>query len=314
MVRPGDRATFVTDGRYGELAERLVAELSDTHLLVTTSGIWDALGEALDVPEVGLEADSVTWEFVNSLRAETGAEPFVAGGAVEAMRRRKDEDEVTALSRAADAGDAAFDVLGDLVAGANSEKELGWALIDVMRAHGGEAAGWEPIVASGPGASIPHYRSGVRPVGRGLLLLDYGCVYDGYHSDMSRTVWLDGLPDDQLAEIYGVTLESQKAGIEAVGPGVPCGDVDEAVRSVLRAHGYEKHFLHSTGHGVGLEIHEAPAVRRGNTDPLQVGDVVTVEPGIYLPGVGGVRIEDMVLVVEDGPRVLTNSPKERLAA
>ena len=182
-----------------------------------------------------------------------------------------------------------------------------------MRSRGGENASWEPIVAAGAGASIPHYRSGRKPVGRGLLLLDYGCVVDGYHSDMSRTVWLEGEPDEDLVRVYQRVLESQEAGIAAVAPGVACGAIDEACREVLRGYGYEKQFLHSTGHGVGLEIHEPPWVRRGNEDLLQEGDVITVEPGVYLPGIGGVRIEDMVVVRGAGPEVLTKSHKEFLS-
>jgi len=179
-----------------------------------------------------------------------------------------------------------------------------------MRRQGGDPAEWEPIVAAGAAASIPHYRAGDQPLGEGLLLLDYGCTVDGYHSDMSRTLWLSGEPEERMRDVYDAVARAQQAGIEAVAPGVACGDIDEAARSVLRERGYEEQFVHSTGHGVGLEIHELPWVRRGNDDPLRVGDVVTVEPGVYLPGLGGVRIEDMVLVTEDGPELLTSSPRE----
>jgi Xaa-Pro aminopeptidase len=311
LVRPGGKAVFVTDGRYGELAEELVAPLADTDLVVYTSGMWDVFRDLVEgLPAVDLEADGVTWAFSRDFAHETGIEAVPGGGAVERLRRTKDDAEVTALRAAAAAGDAAFSELGGLAAPTVTERELGWKLIDVMRGHGGDSADWEPIVAAGAGASIPHYRSGTRPVGSGLLLLDYGCVVDGYHSDMSRTVWLAGSPDEEMARVYRAVLESQEAGLAAVAPGVACGDVDEAARAVLRGYGYEKHFLHSTGHGVGLEIHEPPWVRRGNDDQLAVGDVITVEPGVYLPGIGGVRIEDMVLVTDSGGAVLTGSHKE----
>jgi len=311
LVKPSGSAVFVTDGRYGEMAEALVAELSDTDLVVYTSGMWDVFrGLVESLGSITLEADGVTWAFATDFTKETGMEVVAGGGVVEALRRTKDDGEIAALTSAAAAGDAALAALDQIANRTMTEAELGWRLIDVMREHGGEAATWEPIVAAGAGASIPHYRSGRKPIGSGLLLMDYGCVVEGYHSDMTRTVWLEGKPDQEMARVYRAVYESQDAGIAAVGPGVSCGDVDEAVREVLRGYGYEKQFLHSTGHGVGLEIHEPPWVRRGNDDPLQVGDVVTVEPGVYLPGIGGVRIEDMVAVTESGGHILTASPKE----
>lgn len=315
LVRPETGAVFATDGRYGELAEPLVAALPATELLVYTSGLWDALkGMLLGVETLALEAEGVTWDFVRTLEAETGVRQEPTTGVVAELRRTKDDAEVGALRAAAACGDAAFARLEELLATASSEEELGWALVDAMRRAGGEAAGWEPIVAAGPAASIPHYRSGRGPVGAGLLLLDYGCTVDGYHSDMSRTVWLDGAPDGEIDRVHRAVAASQQAGVEAIAADAPCSSVDEAVRAVLGGYGYEEHFLHSTGHGVGLQIHEPPWLRRGNDDRLRVGDVVTVEPGVYLPGVGGVRIEDMVLVTGDGPAILTESPREMASA
>jgi Xaa-Pro aminopeptidase/Xaa-Pro dipeptidase len=308
---PAGKAVFITDGRYGELAEGLVAGLSDTELIVYTSGMWDVFrGVVSGLDSVALEADGVTWAFSTDFARETAIGITPGAASVEALRRTKDAAEIAALAAAASAGDAAFSALGSLAVGGVSEKELGWRLIDVMRQHGGDAADWEPIVAAGAGASIPHYRAGEKRVGTGLLLLDYGCVVDGYHSDMSRTVWLGGEPDGDMERVYRAVLESQEAGLAAVAPGVACGAVDEAARVVLRGYGYEEQFLHSTGHGVGLEIHEPPWVRRGNDDALAVGDVVTVEPGVYLPGTGGVRIEDMIVVTQNGGSVLTGSHKE----
>ena len=314
LVRPGGSATFVTDGRYGEFAEDLVGALPDVDLIVYTSGMWDVLRSLVDsLDGVHLEADDVTWQFADEFAKETGVKVTPGIGAVETLRRTKDVDEVAALQRAADAGDSAFSVLGDIAEPTLSEEQLGWRLVDEMRKAGGQASGWEPIVAAGAGASIPHYRSGRKPVGEGLLLMDYGCTVDGYHSDMTRTVWLSESPDSEMERVYRAVAESQEAGIGAVAPGVTCGSVDETVREVLRGYGYEKQFLHSTGHGVGLEIHEPPWVRKGNDDELMPGDAITVEPGVYLPGTGGVRIEDMVLVTESGSTVLTKSSREPTA-
>lgn len=314
LVRPDGSATFVTDGRYGELAEGLVARLPDTELVVYTSGMWDVFRSLVaGLDQVHLEADDVTWHFAVEFGRETGADISPGDGAVEALRRTKDGDEVAALEAAARAGDAAFSALSKISHPHLAEEELGWRLVDEMRKAGGQAAGWEPIVAAGAGASIPHYRSGGKPVGSGLLLTDYGCTVEGYHSDMTRTVWLSGEPDEEMGRVYRAVAEAQEAGLEAVGPGVTCAAVDESVREVLRGYGYEDQFLHSTGHGVGLEIHEPPWVRRGNEAELMAGDAVTVEPGVYLPGIGGVRIEDMVLVTDSGSTVLTKSSKEPVA-
>ena len=315
LVRPGGSATFMTDGRYGEFAAELVAELPDTDLVVYTSGMWDSFrGIVGGLGSVQLEADDVTWGFADEFAKETGVEIGHGNGVVEGLRRTKDSDEIAALQAAADAGDSAFAALDRLIESAASEEALGWRLIDEMRAAGGQAAAWEPIVAAGAGASIPHYRSGLNPVGSELLLMDYGCTVEGYHSDMTRTVWLVGEPDEQMKRVYRAVAESQVAGLAAVMPGATCGSVDEAVREVLREYDLEEQFIHSTGHGVGLEIHEPPWIRKGNDDVLMPGDAVTVEPGVYLPGVGGVRIEDMVLVTESGSTVLTKSSKELTAS
>ncbi len=305
-----DRAVFLTDGRYGELAEPLVEALPGAELLIYTEKLFEHLAGLLGPGTARLEADAVTWSFARSLADEADAELEPATGAVEALRLVKDADEVAALRAAAAAGDAAFAELVDLAAKAGSEAELGWALIDAMRRHGGEAASWDPIVAAGAGASVPHYRSGRQPVGDGLLLLDYGCVVDGYHSDMSRTVWLDGEPDGEMARIHGIVAEAQQAAIDAVAPGVRAEDVDVAARRVLAGYDLADRLLHSVGHGVGLDIHEGPWVRRNSDHVLEEGHVITVEPGVYLPGRGGVRIEDMVLVTAAGGDQLTTSPKD----
>jgi Xaa-Pro aminopeptidase len=314
LVRPDGTGSFLTDGRYGEAAEPLLAVIPGVDLAVSTSGMWDALSEVLaGLDRVGLEEPGVTWDFVRTLAEKTEVEAVPTQRIVEQLRRVKDDAEVAALTAAARAGDDAFSELASLADAAATEADLGWALTDSIRRHGGAPADWPPIVAMGPGASVPHYASGPVPVDTGLLLLDYGCIVDGYHSDMSRTVWLGQGPSEEMERVYRAVAESQQAGIDAVAPGVSCGAVDAAVREVLRGYGYEEQFLHSTGHGVGLEIHEEPWVRKGNEDLLEVGNVITVEPGVYLAGVGGVRIEDMVLVAEDGPVVLTESSRELMS-
>lgn len=304
--------TFVTDGRYGEVAASLTAPLPDIDLEVYAVSAEELLAPIIDSgPAVSIEAEHASWSFVRNVRDKTSAELIATSGIVENLRKVKDDDEIRALEAAAAAGDAAFSELSDLAAAAATEGDLGVGLIEAMRRAGGEQAGWPPIVAVGANASLPHHRAGTAKIpDEGLLLLDYGCVVDGYHSDMSRTVWLGGSADTEMDRVYGATLEAQEAGIAAVRPGVTGKEVDEACRAVLRQYGYEMHFIHSTGHGVGLDIHEGPRLAKTSNDTLEPGHVVTVEPGVYLQGRGGVRVEDMVLVTPNGRRVLTKSAKD----
>jgi Xaa-Pro aminopeptidase len=305
-----DRFVFITDGRYAELGARLMSSITGGDLVEYRSGLNEVLAEQFGGEQrVGLEAQSVNWAFVHGLKGKMDADLVATRGIVEALREVKDEAEIDALQAAAAAGDKAFLSVRAMAATAASEGDLGWGLINAMRNAGAQQAGWPPIVAAGANAALPHHLSAVDPVGDGLLLLDYGCTVDGYHSDMSRTVWLEGEIDAEVARMHQAVLESQEAGIEAIRPGVTGHEVDEACRSVLREYGYEDRFVHSTGHGVGLEIHEGPRLARNSEDVLEVGNVVTVEPGVYVPGFGGIRIEDMVAVTEDGYRVLTHSAK-----
>jgi Xaa-Pro aminopeptidase len=309
LVTP-DRFVFVTDGRYAEVASGLVAAITGAELVEYRSGLADVLvAQFAGEERIGLEAQHVSWAFVDSLKGKTGSDLVPARDAVEDLRKVKDSTEIASLQAAADAGDGAFREVRGLADSAASEGELGWALVNAMRNAGAQQAGWPPIVAAGANAARPHHLSEGDPIGHGLLLLDYGCTVDGYHSDMSRTVWLTGEPDPETASMYRAVRESQEAGIEAVRPGVTGHDVDEACRVVLRKYGYEKQFVHGTGHGVGLEIHEAPRLSRDSEDVLEVGHVVTVEPGVYVPGLGGIRIEDMVVVTEGGHEVLTKAEK-----
>lgn len=306
-----DGATFLTDGRYGEVAAGLIADLPATELLVYRSRLYDRLAGLFgSAPTVSLEAAHTTWETQQALlsRFDGAFEP--ATGTVERYRMVKDADEIDALRRAAAAGDYAFSHVEELAAASATEAEMGERLISSMKEEGGSRADWDPIVAVGGNASRPHHESTGQEMSPGLLLLDYGCVVDGYHSDMSRTVWRGAGSQSEFERVYAAVLESNEAGIAAVRPGVTGGEIDAVCRDVLEGHGYLEHFVHSTGHGVGLEIHEAPAVNKTSTEVLEPGHVLTVEPGVYLESKFGVRIEDMVLVTESGGEVLTNSTKE----
>ncbi len=305
-----DRFVFITDGRYAELGGRLIDKIDGGELEVYQSGLEDVLVRQFAGHErVGLESQDVKWSFVHGLRDKTDAGLVPTKGIVEGLREIKDQAEIDSLAKAAHAGDRAFSQVRSLAQDAETEGDLAWALTGAMRDAGGRQAGWPPIVAFGANAALPHHLSLTDPVGSELLLLDYGCTVDGYHSDMSRTIWLDGDVDPKIRRMYQAVLESQAAGIAAVKPGVTGHDVDEACRAVLRKYDYEALFVHSTGHGVGLEIHEGPRIAPKSDDVLTPGHVVTVEPGVYVPGFGGIRIEDMVAVTESGHKVLTESDK-----
>lgn len=316
LVVNGDGdGVFLTDGRYAEVAEPLVETLDGIRLEVYSTGLHDLLAGSVADGSLELEAGHVSWAFVRALRERFDGDLVPGSGRVEALRMVKDASELDALQRAATAGDAAFAELRFLWEDAETEHDVAEGLIGAMVAAGADRTEWPPIVAVGPHAARPHHRAGPHPLTPGLLLVDYGCEVEGYHSDMTRTVWMgEGAPDAELAAIHAAVLESNEAGIAAVAPGVRAADVDAACREVLRGHGYAEYFVHSTGHGCGLQIHEAPSVRRESEDVLAPGHVITIEPGVYLPGVGGVRIEDMVVVTETGGDVLTASNKELDAA
>ena len=233
---------------------------------------------------------------------------------VEGLRAVKDADEVTALRRACAVADAAFaDVLPTIRPGV-TERTIAADLEGRMRRHGSEGPSFDTIVAAGPNAAVPHHRPTDRPVGLGdLITIDFGAVVDGYHSDMTRTVVL-GEPQAWQREVYDVVAAAQQAGVDAVADGVAAATVDQAARGVIEAAGMGERFIHGLGHGVGLEIHEAPAVGSGSAGELRMDMVLTVEPGVYLPGRGGVRIEDTLVVLGHGRPAerLTLSPRELL--
>jgi len=233
----------------------------------------------------------------------------VAAPLVEALRLVKDEDELRIMGEAALTGCRLFEHLLGFLKPGLMEIEVAAELEYQARLLGAEGMSFETIVASGPRSALPHGRATTaRLPRRGFLTLDFGIIHDGYCSDMTRTVYF-GTPRPKERNAYHAVLEAQESAVAAVGAGVSCGDVDEAARSVLRKAGLADAFTHSTGHGVGLEIHEAPRLGAGQTMRLQAGMVVTIEPGVYLPGEFGIRIEDMVAVTRDGGQVLTPAPK-----
>jgi Xaa-Pro aminopeptidase len=228
---------------------------------------------------------------------------------MEPLRRIKDEDELGLMFEAALTGCKLFEHILGFIRPGLREIEVAAELEHQARLMGAEAMSFETIVASGVRSALPHGRASdaVLPR-RGFLTLDFGIILGGYCSDMTRTVFL-GKPKADERNIYNAVLEAQEAAVAAVRSGVSCGEVDEAARAVLRRAGLAEAFSHSTGHGVGLEIHEQPRIGAGQTTRLMPGTVITIEPGVYLAGRFGVRIEDMVVVTPTGGQVMTTAPK-----
>ncbi len=318
LVLPGE-TVLVTDGRYEtQVGAQLAGAGVDVRPQITPAV---RQGEALrdlvaarGVRFLGLEAAHVTWARQRELAGEwlAGVDLVATVGLVEALRRVKDDGEVARMAAAAAIADRALAVVRPLLGERPTEADFALALDTEMRRLGASGPAFETICASGPNAALPHHRPSARRIGRGEpVVLDFGAVVDGYRSDMTRTLWVDGIDDAELRRAVAVVGASQAAGVAAVAAGVAAAEVDRACRDVVTGAGWAERFVHGTGHGVGLEIHEAPAVSATSTDTLANGHVVTVEPGVYLPGLGGVRIEDTVAVGDGGCTCLTNTPKDR---
>ena len=315
LVFPDD-ALLVSDGRYREQA---VAELTAADVPVRIE-IGLPAGQAATIEQaakslrrLGLEADDITWSAQQRLAAALapGTKLVAVPGAVERLRAVKDEGELARIECAADIADVAFAQVKELLCEAPTEEEFAIALDFEMRRRGAEAIAFESIVASGPNGALPHARPSSRRVDGGeLVVVDFGAIVDGYRSDMTRTVSVGAPRPDELRELLEAVMVAQRAGIRAVRAGVTGGEVDATCRESLESAGLGEAFLHGTGHGVGLEIHEAPSVAQDSTDILEAGAVVTVEPGAYLCSSGGARIEDTLVVTTTGVRLLTKSTKD----
>jgi Xaa-Pro aminopeptidase len=312
LVWPGG-AVFFSDPRYGARASELVrgAEV-DIYPFRLREVLPDRLSAA-GVRRLGIEAETMTVAARDDLAGSLGERELVATrGAVEVHRRAKDADEIAAIREAVFVADDAFGwVLSRLQPG-RTEREVALDLEVRMRTHGAEDVSFEPIVGSGPLSAHIHHTPGDRVLERGdVVLLDFGARSDGYCSDLTRTVVL-GTASARHRDVYARLLEAQMAGIDALEAGASGVAVDGAARAVIEDAGEGSAFGHGLGHGVGLDIHEGPRLHWGSEDALVAGDVVTVEPGIYHTGWGGMRIEDCVLITSEGAEVLTGAPKKEL--
>jgi Xaa-Pro aminopeptidase len=306
---------FCTDGRY---TTQSAAQVPDLEPVIDRAGpvVLAGASAGLGVTRLGFESDAVTVDAHAALVDAAGDAVVLhrAPGLVARLRLVKDEAETAALRAACTAADAAFaDLLaaGGLRAG-RSERDVAYELETRMRVHGATGPAFETIVAAGPHSAVPHHRPTDASVRRGdLVTMDFGALVGGYHSDMTRTVVL-GRAAGWQRELYDLVAAAQVTGRAALAPGTPVVDVDAAARAVIAGAGYAEEFVHGLGHGVGLQIHEAPLLGPTGSGDLVAGMVVTVEPGVYLSTRGGVRIEDTLLVGHDAPELLTHTPRELL--
>jgi len=309
----GDRALLATDARYAGAAQR---DAPDLELLIERfiEGRLAAEASRRGIRKLAFEAHDMTVERHGELAAAVeGVATVPFGRKIEALRIVKDATELAKLEVACRLSDAALAQVLPTIKAGDMERTVAFRLEAQMALLGAERPAFDTIVASGPNGAIPHHAPTDRPLQRGdLVTMDFGALYDGYHADMTRTVAIGEVAQWQR-EIYDLVALAQQAGIAVLEDGVQAGAVDAAARDVIEAAGHSAHFQHGLGHGVGLEIHEAPMLGYGRTGKLSDRVPVTVEPGVYLPGLGGVRIEDVLVVTAgDRARILTSTTRELL--
>lgn len=317
LVITMSRADLLTDFRYLEQAKR---ESGEHYQVLPAGGL---LEDSLDcyfkeegISSLGCEGDYLTYREFTALKCKLeriNLKPLY--GFVENLREIKDAAEIGIIRSAINIAEEAWRSFVSRLKPGQKERDAALDLEFEIRRRGAEGAAFNFIVASGPRGSLPHGVASERLMEEGdLVTVDFGCKYRGYHCDITRTVVLKRKKEDRQDEIYAIVLKALEAGISAVKEGVKAREVDAAARSVIESYGYGENFGHSTGHGVGLSVHEAPKLSAGDDTILKAGMVVTVEPGIYLPEWGGVRIEDMVLVEKGRGRLLTTVDRDKLMA
>jgi Xaa-Pro aminopeptidase len=315
LIVTSNGALLTTDGRYRtQSAEQVSGAGADVEIAIGGGAAQrDAAKDFLStLKRVGLEADNVSWTGQRAWADVLDSSELVpTSNAVEALREVKDEAEIARMERAAAIADAALYEVLPLLSDEVTEEQFALEIDTAMRRGGAESSAFETIVAAGENSAMPHHRPGPRRVRTGdAVVVDFGATYEGYRSDMTRTFCVGAEPEGDMARVFAVVGASQAAGAAAVRPGIAAKEVDDVCRAIISDAGWADRFEHGTGHGVGLDIHEAPTVSQLGTAILAPGFVVTVEPGVYLPGQGGVRVEDTLVVTADGSRPLTRFTKD----
>ena len=303
LVEP-DRVRLYSDFRYAEAGKNV----EGVEFIATKRNLFASLADELS-DRVGFEADAVTYAAYQALDAG-GLELVPRRGVVEELRAVKDEAELDLIRRAGEITSEAFERLSQEPFVGRTEKQVAWRLESLYHELGADGPAFPAIVAAGANGATPHAHTSDRPIPDGTtVVIDSAAAFGGYVSDCTRTFATGALPEE-LVRAYELTKQAQQAGLDAIRPGVGGREADAAARDIIAGAGYGEQFGHGLGHGLGMLVHEAPRLSQESDDVLEVGNVVTVEPGIYLPGLGGIRIEDLVIVREDGPEILTTFTKE----
>jgi len=312
-------SVFFSDVRYDTQAHE---EVEGARIVIARRSVLEAIGELLEQRRrrrrkwaIGVEADHVTIADKKRLAhlVPSGVTLKDAPALVERSRMVKDREELTLIREAVNLGAKLFDRAVEVLRPGMREVEVAAEMELAARRRGAEEMSFPTIIASGARSALPHGRASEQAIPAGAFVVcDFGVILSGYCSDQTRTVWVGRAPES-ARQTYSAVLEAQQAAVEAVRPGATVGEVDQAARKALKKRKLGRYFTHSTGHGVGLEIHESPRVAAGQRELLQPGMVITIEPGVYFPGKWGVRIEDMVAVTAGGREVLTPTSKDFLA-
>ncbi|UCZ54595.1 Xaa-Pro peptidase family protein [Bacillus shivajii] len=305
-------AKFITDFRYVEQAQEQCEEFD---IVQHTGAIHEEIAKQvkeLGIKQLGFEKDHVTYSAYDTYKSNIETELVGVSGLIESLRLIKSDDELKVIKDAVKIADAAFDHITNYIRAGVKEIDVSNELEFFMRKQGAVSSSFDIIVASGYRSALPHGVASEKVIEKGeLVTLDFGAYYNGYCSDITRTVAV-GEPDEKLKEIYDTVLQAQLRGVNGIKPGMTGKEADALTRDYITEKGYGEYFGHSTGHGMGLEVHEGPGLSVKSDKVLEPGMVVTVEPGIYVAGVGGTRIEDDIVVTKDGNDILSSSTKELL--
>lgn len=315
LVVSKTRQVLITDGRYADQARD---QAQGWEVVVQKGSVVNELPrllEDLGIRTLWFDARTMTFDFhqqVTSLAVEAGINLVPTYDLVEDIRQIKSDAELASIDKAFTITNQAFEYIFSQIHEGITEKEIGWKLERFMREAGADKIKENHVIASGPRSALPHGRATLRQLERGdFLTMDIGAVVNGYYSDMTRTVVI-GQADERQREVYQWVLDAQTLALGLMGPGAQCESTDGRIRDFFAERGVADHFVHGLGHALGLEIHEDPALRKGHQTNLRPGMVITVEPGLYFPGWGGVRIEDPVVITETGYRNLATATKELL--